>query len=131
MLSAISRKKAEYFLDKAVSDVCHYLIETSVDIWRVSNVLFYCGTFYVSIKGYNVSDASLEQGVMICSDNHVTYYLARLMFQLTKNALVQNKALEVIREYVADAQAFAKINQNTVELRELKVLQARLDKREQ
>lgn len=53
------------------------------------------------------------------------------MFQLAKTALVQNKTLEVIREYVADAQAFAKINQNTVELRELKVLQARLDKREQ
>ncbi|MGX7204104.1 helix-turn-helix domain-containing protein [Enterococcus pingfangensis] len=125
------KEKAEYFFEKAVSDVYHYPIETSADIWRVLNILFYCGTFYASIKDYNVSDALLEHGVTICSDNHVTYYLARLMFQLAKNALVQNKALEVIREYVADAQAFAKINQNTVELRELKVLQARLDKREQ
>lgn len=125
------KEKAEYFFDKAVSDVYHYPIETSSDIWRVLNILFYCGTFYASIKDYSVSDALLEHGVTICSDNHVTYYLARLMFQLAKNALAQNKEIEVVQEHIADARAFAKVNRNLVELRELKVLQARLDKRKE
>lgn len=123
------QEKAEYFFDKAVSDVYQYPIETSEDIWRILNILFYSGTFYASIKDYSVSDALLQHGVAICSDNHVTYYLARLMFQLAKNALVQNKETEIVEEFISDARAFAKINKNAVELRELKILQERLNKR--
>ena len=54
------------------------------------------------------SDALLEYAISICSDNHVTYYLARAAFQLAKNALAEEKPQEQILELLQDARAYAK-----------------------
>ena len=113
------REKAEYFFNKAITDVYQYPIKETHDIWRLLNILYYCGSFYANSGDYETSDALLTHGVAICSDNHVTYYLARMTFQLAKNALVQKKAPQEIIDLYYDTRAYAKINKNMIGLQKL------------
>ncbi|MHC5268957.1 helix-turn-helix domain-containing protein [Enterococcus sp. LJL98] len=122
--------KAEYFFNKAVTDVYRYPIKETTDIWRLLNILYYCGTFYANNEDYQTSDALLEHGVAICSDNHVTYYLARMTFQLAKNAVAQNKSPEAIIDLYYGTKAYAKINKNMIELRALEAFKQQLLERE-
>lgn len=119
-------EKAEYFFNKAITDVYRYPIKESHDIWRLLNIMYYCGSFYANIEDYQTSDALLQHGVEICSDNHVTYYLARITFQLTKNALAQNKEPYEIIDLYYSTKAYAKINKNMIELKALEEFKQKL-----
>lgn len=112
-------QKAEYFFNKAITDVYRYPIKETHDIWRLLNIMYYCGSFYANIEDYQTSDALLTHGVEICSDNHVTYYLARMTFQLAKNAVAQNKDCYEIMDLYYSTKAYAKINKNMIELKAL------------
>ena len=61
--------------------------------------------------------------INICSDNHVTYYLARAAIQLAKNAIKQAAPVHEILELIHDARAYSKINRNKVALAELKKME--------
>ena len=119
-------EKAEYFFNKAVSEVYQIPIQETHDVWRMLNILYYCGSFYANIKDYQTSDALLKHGIEIYSNHHVTYYLARLTFQLAKNAFAQNKAPQEIVERYYDTKAFAKINRNIIELKGLEAFKEEL-----
>ncbi len=119
-------EKAEYFFNKAMSEVYQIPIKETRDVWRTLNILYYCGTFYANVNDYQTSDALLKHGVEICSNNHVTYYLARLTFRLAKNALAQKKAPQEIVELYYDTKAYAKINRNIIELRGLEAFKEKL-----
>ena len=112
-------QKAEYFFNKAITDVYRYPIKETHDIWRLLNIMYYCGSFYANIEDYQTSDALLTHGVEICSDNHVTYYLARMTFQLAKNAVAQNKDCYEIMDLYYSTKAYAEINKNMIELKAL------------
>ena len=47
-------------------------------------MLSFTVVFYAEKGDLETSDALLEYAISICSDNHVTYYLARAAFQLAK-----------------------------------------------
>ena len=96
-----------------------YPIKTTEDIWRVLNIVFQSGTFYSQIDEIELSNALLSYAVSICSDNHVTYYLARAAIQLAKNALIEKKPQREVLELIYDARAYSKINKNTIALKEL------------
>lgn len=119
-------EKAEYFFNKAITDVYRYPIKETHDIWRLLNIMYYCGSFYANIEDYQTSDALLEHGVKICSDNHVTYYLARMTFQLTKNALAQKKDPQEIIDLYYGTKAYARINKNMIELEALENFKQKL-----
>ncbi|MER2064194.1 MAG: transcriptional regulator, partial [Alkalibacterium sp.] len=59
----------------------------------------------------------------ICSDNHVTYYLAKAAIQLAKNAIIKNEPKEKILELIYDARAYSKVNRNEIALTELAKLE--------
>lgn len=119
-------EKAEYFFNKAVTDVYRYPIKETTDIWRLLNIMYYCGSFYANIGDYETSDALLQHGVEICSDNHVTYYLARMTFQLAKNAFAQSKSPQEIIDLYYGTKAYARINKNMIELQALEEFKQKL-----
>lgn len=119
-------KKAEFYFEQVFKEIYDYPITTSEDTWRVLNIVFHCGEFYATHHDLAASDALLTYAITICSDNHVTYYLARAAYQLALNALAKKRPTEEIRELLADAKAYAKINHNHILLEKLAALQTKL-----
>lgn len=113
------REKAEFYFNKVLEKIYAYPITTMEDIWRVLNIVFQSGTFYSVINEIELSNALLSYALSICSDNHVTYYLARAAIQLAKNAIIQKEPKRVVLELIYDARAYSKINRNAIALKEL------------
>ena len=116
--------KAEFYFNKVLEKIYNYPAKNMEDTWRVLNIVFQCGVFYAEIDELDISDALLHYAVNICSDNHVTYYLARAAIQLAKNAIVKKEANDKILELIYDARAYSKINRNDIALAELRDLEA-------
>ncbi|ALV22212.1 helix-turn-helix domain-containing protein [Carnobacterium antarcticum] len=117
------QEKAEFYFNKVLEQIYSYETTELADTWRVLNIVFQCSVFYAEVHELEASNTLLKYAISICSDNHVTFYLARAAFQLVKNAVSQNESKEHILELVYDARAYAKINKNYVLLRELAVLE--------
>lgn len=113
------QEKAEFYYSKVIEEIYQYPTQKIEDTWRVLNIVFQCGVFYAEIGEIEISNALLEYAISICSDNHVTYYLARAAIQLAKNAMVQKEPTAQILERIYDARAYSKINRNQVALKEL------------
>lgn len=118
--------KAEFYFTKVFEKIYHYPIKEMEDTWRVLNIVFQCAIFYSASNELETSNALLEYAISICSDNHVTYYLARAAFQLAKNAILQKKEQAYILELLDDARAYAKINKNIIQLSQLKALREKV-----
>lgn len=90
------------------------------------HIVYQSGVFYSEIEEIDISNSLLNYAISICSDNHITYYLARVAIQLAKNAIMQNKPKKVILELIYDARAYSKINRNYIALQELETLEKRV-----
>lgn len=112
-------EKAEFYFSKVLEKIYTYPTKQIEDTWRVLHIVFQCGVFYSQIQELEISNALLHYAVSICSDNHVTYYLARAAIQLAKNARIQQREKEDILELIQDARAYSKINRNVIALEEL------------
>lgn len=117
------QEKAEFYFNKVLEKIYNYPTKQVEDTWRVLHIVFRCGVFYSDIQELEISNALLQYAVSICSDNHVTYYLARAAIQLAKNAIIQKEPQENILELIYDARAYSKINRNTIALQELALLE--------
>lgn len=120
-------QKAEYYFDKVIGKIYAYPINKVEDTWRVLNILFHSGVFYAEIDELASSDALLEYAISICSENHVTYYLARSAFQLALNSIEKKKSESEILEYLYDTRAYAKINKNKVLLEKINQLEIKIE----
>ena len=121
------RQKAEFYFNKVQEKIYSYPTQEISDTWRVLNIVFQCGVFYAEINELEISNALLEYAVSICSDNHVTYYLARAALQRAKNAIVEGEPKQKLLERIYDARAYSKINRNTIALNELAQMEASLE----
>lgn len=121
------RQKAEFYFNKVQEKIYSYPTQEMSDTWRVLNIVFQCGVFYAEINELEISNALLEYAVSICSDNHVTYYLARAALQRAKNAIVEGEPKQKLLERIYDARAYSKINRNTIALKELAQMEASLE----
>lgn len=121
------RQKAEFYFNKVQEKIYSYPTQEISDTWRVLNIVFQCGVFYAEINELEISNALLEYAVSICSDNHVTYYLARAALQRAKNAIVEGEPKQKLLERIYDARAYSKINRNTIALKELAQMEASLE----
>lgn len=117
------QEKAEFYFNKVLERIYTYPTNTTEDTWRVLNIVFQCGVFYSKIQELDISNALLNYAIAICSDNHVTYYLARAAMQLAKNAIIQRQPQATILELIHDARAYSKINRNAIALQELALLE--------
>lgn len=115
--------KAEFYFNKVLDRIYKYPARTTEDTWRVLHIVFQCGVFYSDIDELDISDALLNYAITICSDNHVTYYLARAAIQLAKNAIIRQQPTATILELIYDARAYSKINRNKIALKELALME--------
>jgi transcriptional regulator with XRE-family HTH domain len=118
--------KAEVYFDQVFTEIYTYPIRTTEDIWRVLNIVFHCGVFYAQKGDLETSNTLLNYAIDICSENHLTYYLARAAAQLAKNAQAAGESTAIILELIQDALAFAKINKNRHLIRELNQMKEEL-----
>ena len=89
------------------------------DVWRVLMVLYHSAMFFIKNNNYKKSNDLLTKGIELCSQYHITYYLARLYYQLAMNSLGNNSNVEEVKVYLNDAAAFARINSNDELLTEI------------
>ena len=103
-------EKAEYFFIKAIQEIEKHQLEKMEDVWRVLMVLYHSAMFFTKNNNYKKSNDLLKKGIELCSQYHITYYLARLYYQLAMNSLGNNSNVEEVKVYLNDAAAFARIN---------------------
>ena len=106
--------KAEFYFNKVLEKIYSYPAKNMEDTWRVLNIVYNSGVFYSLIEELEISDALLLHAVTICSDNHVTYYLAKAAIQLAKNAIIKEDATDKILELIYDARAYCKVIETTL-----------------
>ena len=117
-------EKAEYYFNQVLARVYQYPTNTIEEVWKVLTIVFHCGLFYGEQKDYESSDGLFRYIFSLCAKNHVTYYLARAVFQLAQNALQAGQAKSQVLELLQDARAYAKVNDNQ---RLLKQIQAQME----
>lgn len=113
------KEKAEFYFNRVLERIYNYPTKDMEDTWRVLHMVFQSSVFYAEMDEVDISNALSAYAISICSDNHVTYYLARAAIQLAKNAITQKESKETILELIYDARAYSKINRNTIALKEL------------
>lgn len=120
---AYSRKgdpgKAEYFFQKVFAKLESHTLADIKTIWRVLNMIFYTADYFGSIGDHSVSDPLLDYGYEVCSQNHVTYYLARILFRKAQNCSDQDAPRNEVVVLLNDALAFARLNNNQILLRKI------------
>lgn len=118
-----AQEKAEFYFSKVMERIYDFPHKSIEDTWRVLHIVFQSAVFFSETDEIEISDALCHYAINICSDNHVTYYLARAAIQLAKNALKQQADKNLILELIYDARAYSKINRNTVALALLKEME--------
>lgn len=104
--------KAETYYDHVFDVVLHRKIDSDQTAIKILGMLYAGGVFYAQKQDYDTSNSLLNYAYQICSDTHVVYYLARIVYQLALNAKAQHRAVETITDYLADSLAFARLNGN-------------------
>lgn len=112
-------KKAEYYFQKVFDKLEELTLADTKTIWRVLNMIFYTAAYYGRLGNYSVSDPLLDYGYKICAENHVTYYLARILDQKAQNVFEQNGSSAQINELLKDALAFARLNNNQILIKKI------------
>lgn len=119
-------EKSEFYFSKVIGQIYDCPTNSIEDMWRVLNMVFHAGVYYAETNEIEISNALLEYAITICSENHVTYYLARAAFQLALNSVVEKKDTSETLELLYDARAYAKVNGNQVLLKKIKALEIEL-----
>lgn len=100
--------KAQYYFEKVRHALPDLPLENTASVWRVINLAYYTGNFYASIGQSEQALKLLDYGIKICSQYHVTYYAAWIKF--LQSQLIEDP--DQAAEYLNDAGAFARINNN-------------------
>lgn len=113
-------EKSEFFFQKVLDNLHDLPLGDNKSTWRALNMLFYTAEYFAHVADYKTSDSLLKYGYEICAQTHVTYYVARICFRQAQNAQAQGASSAVVRAYLRDAMAFAKINKNTLLIERIK-----------
>ena len=117
-------QKAEHYFDLVFELVMKKGMVTNQEAIQVLSILYHGGVFFSRKKDYDVSDSLLQYAYQICSENHHTFYLARILYQLAKNARETGQSETLFKEYINDAFAFARLNKNKHLLEKITALAA-------
>ncbi|MFH5812078.1 helix-turn-helix domain-containing protein [Companilactobacillus sp. FL22-1] len=116
-------QEAEFFFQKVFEFIKIHENEkyqkANVNMYlRVLTIVFFTADFYIQKGMFDEGERLVDRGIRLCSEQHITYYLARLKYLSAKIAIGKNKSNEVVDGLLIEALAFAKINHNEpVELR--------------
>ena len=104
--------KAERYYGQVLPLVLQYFPGNNQTASQLIRILLISGHFYQRICDYEISNQLLQYGYQLCSKQHLVYYLARLLYLLAQNAQAQHQDPGIIRQYLNDAAAFARLNHN-------------------
>lgn len=79
---------------------------------QILSILCLAGEFYGRIKNFDRSNEILLDAYQLCSQMHVTFFLARVMYQLALNNQSENGSSAKTELYLQDSYAFARLNKN-------------------
>lgn len=111
--------RAEFYFNKVAGEIRNLTFKNSHSVWRSLNIIYYTGQFYGQTGDFEASDKLLNYGVTVCAKYHVTYYLARILYQRAVNAKKQNGDAAAIQQDLQDAAAFARLNSNEKLLKQI------------
>ncbi|MCW3778881.1 helix-turn-helix domain-containing protein [Levilactobacillus namurensis] len=97
---------------------------------RVLMLIYFTAEFYAHQRDYRLSNRLLQTGLVLCSDQHVTYYLPRLKFLAAQNALAEHRPYAAVNQQLDEALAFAHVNHNEVIVLKIAALRSQLKQRE-
>jgi len=112
--------KSEYYFSKVFNNIYTMTIDDVTKIWRYINIIFYCALYYSERNDLETANTLLNYGVKICSENHVTYYIARIYAQLAMNESRVNGNNKKVRGFMNKALVFSEFNRNTKEIAVIK-----------
>jgi len=112
--------KSEYYFSKVFNNIYTMSIDDVTKIWRYINIIFYCALYYSERNDLETANTLLNYGVKICSENHVTYYIARIYAQLAMNESRVNGNNKKVRGFMNKALVFSEFNRNTKEIAVIK-----------
>jgi len=112
--------KSEYYFSKVFNNIYTMSIDDVTKIWRYINIIFYCAIYYSERSELETANALLQYAVKICSENHVTYYIARVYAQLAMNENRVNGNNKKVRNYINKALVFSEFNSNKKEIEVIK-----------
>ena len=112
---------AEQYFNVVFTEVMNVKRKNTADTWKVLTILFYTAEFY-STYNLETSNQLLQTIVSICSSEHITFYLARAVLQLAENEAAGDHDPKQLTALLMDAYAYAKINNNSVELQRIQTL---------
>ncbi|BBM20336.1 helix-turn-helix domain-containing protein [Lactobacillus pentosus] len=108
-------EKAQFYFEKV-----HQAIEQLMaavadqDYLRLLTMIFYTAEYYSMRADFATSNQLIDDGVNLCSSQHVTYYLPRLKYLAAANAIERQRPDAEIQQLLSEAVAFARINHNQV-----------------
>ncbi|MFH5810112.1 helix-turn-helix domain-containing protein [Companilactobacillus sp. FL22-1] len=108
--------KSEYYFSKVFNNIYTMTIDDSSKIWRYINIIFYCAIYYSERSDLETANTLLNYGVKVCSENHVTYYIARIYAQLAMNENRVNGNNQRVQDLMNKALVFSEFNQNKKEI---------------
>ncbi|WP_203643107.1 helix-turn-helix transcriptional regulator [Levilactobacillus andaensis] len=111
--------RATFYFNKVAGEARELSFKNRHNVWRALNVVYYTGCFYGKINDLETSNDLLTYGVKVCAQYHVTYYLARILYQRATNRRDQHADPAAIRQDLQDAAAFARLNDNQKLLRQI------------
>ncbi|MGO3899318.1 MAG: helix-turn-helix domain-containing protein [Lactiplantibacillus argentoratensis] len=107
--------KAQFYFEKVRQAVKQALANgDDQDYLRLLTMIFYTAEYEATREDFATSNRLIDDGVTLCSEQHVTYYLPRLKYLATANAIEQRQSDEQIQQLLSETVAFARINNNQV-----------------
>ncbi|WP_367296231.1 helix-turn-helix domain-containing protein [Levilactobacillus yonginensis] len=106
-------ERAGFYFNKVAGEIRNLSFKNRHSIWRALNIIFYTGQFYGRNGELKNSNDLLTYGVEVCARFHVTYYLARILYQRALNQQRLQGDPHQIKQDLQDASAFARLNSNT------------------
>lgn len=107
--------KAQFYFEKVRQAVKQALANgDDQDYLRLLTMIFYTAEYEATREDFATSNHLIDDGVTLCSEQHVTYYLPRLKYLATANAIEQRQPDEQVQQLLSETVAFARINNNQV-----------------
>ncbi|MFC6274479.1 helix-turn-helix transcriptional regulator [Levilactobacillus tangyuanensis] len=117
--------RAGFYFQRVTEDLAEIKLRPRQGVWRILTVLYYTARFYGETGELDTSNDLLNRGVALCAEYHVTYYVARILYQRALNVRRQGGEPEAIHQDLRDAAAFARLNGNQKLLKKIAAIDHR------
>ncbi|WP_333589625.1 helix-turn-helix domain-containing protein [Ligilactobacillus acidipiscis] len=115
-------KQASFYFEKIHSYIEEHQNDFTSDdhhhYLRMLTLLFFTAQFYSEHENYKLSNQLINDGLNLCSEKLIMYYLPRLKFLSAQNALKQKKQVALVDRLINETITFSRIaNSQVIEVK--------------